>query len=332
VVDVETRPFEERDAARYVELAQRAFASVPSGERRSETVERVAHLHGPRNPAGRAIVAWARFEGGLVGHASGVPARFLGRDGIPRIGWQIGSFVVDPGVQRQGVGRSLVDALSRELASRSGDFVYTFPNLRSAPVFERRGYASCTSAPTRIAIGARRTIASSGDVALDSASTARVFDPAAARTAVAALSASGGERGHFVRDPAWFAWRFLDPAVAAAYRFARIEHERHGEFVIAIAEHAYRGLTFSVLADALPALTARTLPVAVRAAAAFGASRLVYFTTNLPAIGGGLTALGTRIPTRLDPRPVQLLALPGGSIDLRELGAAPIQTADWMSF
>jgi hypothetical protein len=181
-------------------------------------------------------------------------------------------------------------------------------------------------------IGTRRTIASSGDAALGGEFTARALDRIAAGTAVAAMAVPAIERGAFVRDPAWFAWRFLDPAVAPAYRFARITHARHREMVVAIAQHSYRGLSFSVLADALPALSDQTLPVAVRSAATFGASPLVYFTTNLPAIGNGLTALGTRIPTRLDPRPVQLLALPGGSIDVRELATSTIQTADWMAF
>lgn len=332
MTSVETRPFEARDAALYVELGTRAFASVPRGQRQRDTAERVAHLHGAANPAGRAIVAVARLEGRAVGFASGLPARYLGRDGVARVGWQVGCFVVDPGVQRQGVGRELVDALTRVLAARTGEFVYTFPNPRSSPVFERRGYVRCASAPTRIVLARRRRSAGASGIRLGDGSTARALDADAARNTVSALSVPAPERGQFVRDAAWFAWRFLDPSVAPAYRFARIEHARHGELVVAIAAHAYRGLAFSVLADALPALTAATLPAAVQTAAAVGASRLVYLTTNLPAVGGGLTALGTRVPERFDPRPVHLLALPGGPVDARELGASAIQTADWMGF
>ncbi|MCY2959623.1 MAG: GNAT family N-acetyltransferase [Planctomycetota bacterium] len=332
MLHVETRAFEAPDADLYVELARRAFEAVPLSQRQRDTVERVAHLHGSANPAGRAFVAIARVDGRGVGHLSGLPAHHLGRDGIRRIGWQVGCFVVDPAVQRQGVGRGLVEALSRELAARTADFVYTFPNPRSLPVFERHGYQPVGRAATRIALGRRHRAERSGAVLLAGGFEARPIDAAAARTVLAALDAAPTEPGNFVRDPAWFAWRFLEPAVAPAYRFAHLVHPRHGQHVVAIAEHAFRGVRFSVLADACPALSARTLPGAVRCAASLGASRFVYFTTNLPAISTGFTALGSRIPARLDPRPVEFLALPGDSIDVRELGTASILTADWMGF
>lgn len=329
---VETRPFERPDADLYVELGRLAFASVPPAQRVRDTAERVAHLHGPANPAGRAIVTLARVEDRVVGHASALPARYLDRGGARRTGWQIGCFVVDPRVQRQGVGRGLVEALSREVAARTGDFVYTFPNPRSLPVFERHGYVRIGSAPTRIVVGRRRASAASGDVALAGGFQARAIDAAQAVELVARIDVPREQRGAFVRDAAWFAWRFLGNAVAPGYRFAQLSHASHGEHAVAIAEHAFRGVTFSVLADALPALDAHTLPGAIRCAASLGASRLVYVTTNLPAIGSGFTQLGSRIPSRLDPRPVELLVLPGGAVDARELAAAPILTADWMGF
>lgn len=329
---VETRPFERGDADLYVDLARRAFARVPAAQRLRDTAERVAHLHGPRNPAGPSVVAWARLEGRVVGHAAGLPARWLGADGARRTGWQLGGFVVDPSLQRRGVGRALVEALSRELAAREDGFVYTYPNARSIAVFERHGYVRVASAPTRIAIGRRRAASDGADVELPGGFRARAIGAEEAARLVARSGSASVRRGAFVRDAAWFAWRFLDPAVAPGYRFARLDHPEHGEHAVAIARHAFHGLAFSVLADALPALDARTLPGAVRCAASLGASRLVYFTTNLPAVGGGLTALGTRVPRGIDPRPVELLALPGGAVDEGELSAATILTADWMGF
>ena len=115
------RAFEAADADVHAVLAQRAYAAVRAGERPRETAARRAHLHGDANPAGRAVVAVASLDGRVVGQASGLPARFVAGDGSACTGWQVGGFVVDPGVQRQGVGRALVAELTRDLAARLVD-------------------------------------------------------------------------------------------------------------------------------------------------------------------------------------------------------------------
>lgn len=320
-VRVDVRPFEPDDARTYVELARRAFEGVSSERRPRDTVERVAHLHGDANPAGRALVALARLDGVVVGHASALPARHVDARGAERVARQIGCFVVDPSAQGRGVGRALLTAIT----AAAGERVHAYPNARSAPVFEAVGYVRCAEAPARVAIGARRSREVTAD--LGNGWTGRALEVDAVR-APAPSFAQGTLPPGFVRDASWFAWRFLDPALVDAYRFAAIAHRDRGEHVVALASHVARGVAFGVLADALPALDARSLPAAVRAAAAFGASRFVYFTTNLPAVGG-LTQLGTRVPARFDPRPVVLYARPD---DASELASTTILTADWMGF
>jgi len=112
-------------------------------------------VHGAKNPAGRAWIAVAREDDRAVGSAAALPARFARKDGRILIGWQVGTFVVDAAQQRKGIGTALLAALSGALKDRPDSFLYSYPNRRSIPVFERHGYSRKGRTPTRIFLPAR---------------------------------------------------------------------------------------------------------------------------------------------------------------------------------
>jgi predicted N-acetyltransferase YhbS len=327
-----TRAFEAYDAELYVDLAATAFQLAPRNARPTHTAQLVAHLHGDANPAGRALVTLAFQDARPVGHVSALPFRFRRRDGTSVIGWQVGCFAVDASLQRQGVGRGLIAAISAELARRGTDFVYTYPNPRSSGVFRKHGYASAGRSPTWLACPAPlRTRYASRVTAKDGTVwDAELLDASGVRAALATQRDPEPRCAAFVRDRAYFRWRTLHAEADARYRFALLKQRATGETIaVALGAHRFSGLTFTILVDAWPDVLDSHLELCVRAAGALGRGRLVYWNTNRPMRG---VALSARVPRARDPRPVELLLLPGGALDANELALAPTITADWLGF
>ncbi len=326
-----TRPFEPDDARAYVDLAASAFSLAPEGARPTDSPELVAHFHGDANPAGRAMVTFARNEDRVVGHVSAIPGRFAKSDGTEAIGWQIGCFVVDASAQRQGVGRGMLASITEPLSKRDRAFVYGYPNPRSFGVLVQHGYQSTGRAPTWIACPAPLRMGSTQRLRARDGTTWDVLrvDAAALRLTLQDKADREPRRGAFVRDRAYFRWRTLHAEADARYRFVWMRRrEGNEEIVLALGTHRFKGLTFTILVDAWPDVLDERMDLLVQAAGRCGAGRLVYLNTNR-RIG---TALSLRVPHARDPRPVELLAFPGGAVALAELGSAPVITADWMGF
>ena len=331
MIDVEVTPYEERHAATQVDLQARAFTVVAESARPTDSAAWLHHFHGPANPAGRALIALAREGEQVVGSASAIAARFRRPDGRVLVGWQVGTFVVDAAQQRKGIGSKLLVALTEALEERTDDFVYSYPNSRSIPVFDRHGYDRHGRTPTRIFLPA----AGPGR-----AWELRVVerDEAAALAAEADGAAAGGTAGEpsgFVRDAPYFRWRFCAPEAGDRYRFVEArERDGDGRFVLALASHRFAGLSFGVLADTCPALSGPRLGVAVRAALAAGRSAgawLLYATTSLD--GDARAPWRVPVPESRDPRPV-VLVMPrttDGTL-AREVATSAVATADWGGF
>lgn len=349
MLNVEVLPFEPRHAEQHIELAQRAFAVFGEAARPKDSVEFVEHLHGDANPAGRALVASAMLDGRCAGSVSAIPARFQMHDGSQVTGWQIGFFVVDASIQRQGVGTKLLEAITAALKDRVRGFIYAYPNRRSIPVLDRYGYERLASIPTFIHLPSAHALfgpahvhdAGAGVWDLESPRAADLAMELAPIVAGAAGAAGGAWSAGFVRDEAYFRWRFLGPDADTRYRFVVCrEREGQGAFVIALARHVFIGLRFAILVDACPDVLASRLGIAVKAAQAMGkldGARLVYVNTNALQGSRNEKPAGVpwrvRIPASRNPRPVELMMYPGTStVIAEELKQSLVMTADWMGF
>ena len=317
-----TRLAEPADARHFVEIANRAFSQYPSHARPTDTVAFIEHTHGPRNPSGRAWVAVAEENGTVVAHVSVIPFRFLRENGQRILGWQVSCYAVDLHLQGQGHGHALLEELlARVREACPGDFVYTFPSPRSWPRFMKVGGRELASVPAHLFLPTWRR-----------RSSVRVaeVDVETARRAVDAQQEAPARKGAFVRDRAYFRWRYLDPPAAPRYRFAIAEPEGGGpSLVIALAGHTMRGQRFAILADACPDVLDARFGAAVAAARAASGGKLLYLTTNV-RWNGAPRAL--RVPRRFDPRPVATFLMPGCDEVAPELARTPIVTGDWMSF
>jgi predicted N-acetyltransferase YhbS len=333
VLNVEVSLFEDRHAEAQLDLVRSAFSIVPEGARPKESVDTLRHMHGEANPAGRAWMAFARFDGRLVGSVAAVPYRFRRRDGVGVTGWQIGTFAVDASAQRQGVGRALLDGITADLERLPESFVYTYPNQRSIAVFDRHGYQRLGSVPTRIH---PPWPGSASGWALRRIETREV--PAE----LAQVAPADPPPPGFVRDASYFRWRFCGPSAEERYRFVacRGPSGREG-FVVALASHRFLGLRFGVLADACPDVLDRHYGIALRAAGAEArraGAWLLYVNSNVRRLGGG-RARPARVPWSVpvpdsrNPRPIELLYHPrGAAVGPEELAGSLAMTADWGGF
>jgi len=325
-----SRPYEARDARTYVELAANAFSVAKESARPSDSAAFVAHIHSDRNPAGASFATLAEDDGRCTGHLSGIPFRYLQRD-LKRVTcWQLGLFAVDASRHRQGIGAALLEhQIALHARERPGDCVYGFPNPRSFGLLLGWGLREAASVPARILIPGLRRARSLRDGRGDAWELAEA-DAAAAGEALERVACPEPRPGSFVRDAAFFRWRFLGPDADARYRFVVLERRGGADTtIVALAEHAAFGTRFTVLVDGVPDLTEGRLGLALRAARSAGARRPVYLTTNARWRGG---PAALRVPRRLDPRPVAPFLMPGSEAFRPEFAQAAFLTGDWMSF
>ena len=322
MIDVEVSPFEERHAGVQVDLEARAFARVSASARPKDSAEYLAHIHGPKNPAGCAWIAVATEAGRPLGSAAALPALFARKSGRILTGWQIGTFVVDAEQQGKGIGTALLEALTDALKGREGAFLYSYPNRRSIGVFERHGYARAGRTPTRIFLPARGP----GE-GFETRKIAREELP----SVLASIQALPPTAGGFLRDARTFAWRFGAQEAEGRYRFVRCgERDGAGAFVVALAAHRFAGLHFGVLAGACPDVLEHHLGTAVRAALAHGSSLLYATVTARP---GSELPWSLTVPESRDPRPVVRVLHAGTAPDLfDEVAASSVMTSDWGGF
>jgi predicted N-acetyltransferase YhbS len=323
-----SRPHLPEDARAYVRLAADAFSVARAGARPTESESFVAHIHSEANPAGRSMAGLAELEGRVVGHVSGIPFRFRRRDGAAMTCWQLGLFAVAAELQRSGLGGKLLRFLIAEVArERPGECAYGYPNPRSVGLLLHWGLKPALEVPAHVVLprlrrGRLRDAGASWELA--------ELDAAGAAAALERVRVEETAPGRFVRDAAFFRWRFLGPDADLRYRFLALERRGSGELVLlALAEHAALGTSFTVLVDGLPDLTEGRMGLALEAARSATPRRPVYVTTNARWRGGPACV---RVPRRFDPRPVLPFLLPGSEGFQPELGGATYLTGDWMSF
>ena len=319
MTSIAIEPFPADHAERLVALFARAFGAFSEDTQPRDSVEQVARIFGPANPAGVAWVAHCSSGGRCLASLAGLPMRYRTPEGQQLTGYQISSFAIDPELQRQGLGLRLLGSITEHLSAQNDAFIYAFPNRRSMSVLTRLGYERLRSVPTlvrpvlpvwRSEPGGRpwtwRQIGAAEALALSD--TLRIPSTAG-----------------FVRDPAWFTWRFLGADAEASYRFMYGASDGRQVLVVA-TPHAFKGLRFLVLVDVLAdaALDWRALAQAASRMARAEGAAAVYVNTT-----GPFRALP--VPARFNPRPIELLVVPSSQVptDLKE---TLFMTADWMGF
>ena len=330
MLKLRARPAEPADAATYVRLVADAVRVAPGWARPKDSVEFVAHTHSALNPSGRALVALAEHEGKVAGHCSAVPWRFARHDGSRTTGWLVSCFAIAREAQGAGLGTALVGALLDAVAARPGEFAFTHPNPRSHGVFLRHGGRVLDRSETLLVAPRRtRTLAAPDGTAMECAPLAA----AAAREWVARLPDLPSRHAGFVKDRAWFLWRHLGPDADRRTRLFRVRGGGE-DFVLVLAEHAARGMRFTVLVDVWPDIAAERWALVLRAARHAGGGRPVYLTTNLRARTAATSGapLALSVPRFADPRPVETMMLSAPSAIDAELAASTVFTGDWMSF
>ena len=325
---LETRPYGPEDARTYVRLAASAFSVAKEHARPTDSEAYVAHVHSDANPAGRSFATLAEHEGRIAGHLSGIPFRYRRRDGGLITCWQLGCFAVAADLHRHGIGGKLLKhQIAVHARERPGDCVYGYPNPRSLGILLGWGLKACVDVPARVA---PPRVVRGGLADERGPWELAPVDASGAGAALERVRCGEPRPGGFVRDAAFFRWRFLGPDADRRYRFVVLERRGGGDVtLIALAEHAALGTRFTVLVDGVPDLTEGRLGLALRAARLAGGRRPVYVTTNARWRGG---PVAVRVPRRLDPRPVVPFLMPGSEAFLPELGRAAYVTGDWMSF
>jgi GNAT superfamily N-acetyltransferase len=339
VIDIEVKPFDPALARAAVLLAQRAFAVVSADARPKDSPAFLAHIHGESNPAGKARIAFARQDGRDVATVAAVPARFRTRAGATVIGHQIGTYVVDPEFQRQGLGSRILLELTNVLTELPDSFVYAYPNPRSQAPLDRSGYLRVAEIPTRIHPPTARSLVAKGAKSLRDAggcewslSLARGVE---AERTVRDLRPLEREPEGFVRDRGYFLWRFFGPDCNERYEFmiCRSLADERG-FVLALARHRFKGASFAILVDAFPNVFVEQHSLAIRAAQVAGRDSgawFVYLNTSAASVHG--VPWSVRLPASRNPRPVQLMIYPkNNAISPDELRASLAMTADWNGF
>ncbi|MBK7642704.1 MAG: GNAT family N-acetyltransferase [Planctomycetes bacterium] len=327
-MNITTRRYLPSDAQLFVELAARAFAHVPEHARPKDRPEFIAHTHGPANPAGHGFVVLAEEQGRVLGHVGGIPFRFVRRDGSLTTGWQIGCYVVDGTLQRKGIGKAILGELQATVAREEpSGFSYGYPNRRSLGPFLRLGGRIVARARTLLVPPtlSKRLRDEQGRVW-----TVRSVDAEDAATALGHMRLPAPGRPGFVRDAAYFRWRYLAPVAAPRYRFALAAPEGGGDLLLlALSEHRVRGVRFTILVDGLPELSGDRLGLALGAARIAGGGGPVYLTTNARWKRG---PFAFALPERFDPRPVVDVLMSASDELSPDLHDAPMQTGDWMGF
>jgi len=342
-LQVKASKFEDSHVEPMLALMQRAFSIVPEHSRPKDSPAFLSHMLSDANPSGQALMVLAQEDGRLVGSVSAIPMRFRRLDGRIVIGYQIGYFVVDSSVQRQGVGKQLINCLTEALGGSSEDFVYGYPNTRSIGLFDSLHFDRLQSVPTRIHLPTLAMIATAGSGRIRVGGFEAGWKPALPKEIAQTFNKPDrqtiieSQSVGFIRDAAYFQWRFLGPDAERRYSFARVQFKTE-EHVLALAEHTFKGLRFAVLADVLPALTQERYKLIRQAAQAAGWSKkagFLYLNTALGAQGGSgvLSDWSIDVPERFNPRPVKLILHPDTTaVSADELRQSLVMTADWMGF
>ncbi|MCA9759500.1 MAG: GNAT family N-acetyltransferase [Candidatus Eisenbacteria bacterium] len=280
------------------------------------------------NPAGPAVLAVATEGAQWQGAIAGIPTLLDDVDGTVTRAYQIGDFMVHPEAQGKGLGRKLLDALSRELKAME-DPVYTFPNRRSIGLFFRLGYTEVRrldllgySTHLLRSLSGRRA----RHIETDRLSLSEACEFA---DTLGKASGSAQRRGRH-KDGGFIDWRYARVRTATDYRFLGIrDRERDGGAILVWTPFKYRGVTVQVIVDSV-SWSGETSLVGIAAADAVRegvAAGICNLDRGQRRPVGAVT-----VPKRLDPRPGRLLVPGEDPVSMSLAQQATFTTGDWMGF
>ena len=343
-------PFDADHAEVIFALGNRAFSTMPGYARPKDTAAHLGQLLGPLNPGGRTWLAMARENGRYIGNVAAIPFRFRTNAGRLLTGFQLGSIVVDPSMQRQGVGSRLIAEITSHLADRPDSFTYIYPNARSMQVLLRQGYETAATIPTYVHLPTLASLGipgrAEGGFALrdghGGAWDVEVVKPSGLSLALASFPEDHGAAGGFIRDAAYCRWRYCGPDTESRYRFAVLRSQMgDGTVVVVLTSHEFNGIRFAIVVDLFSASPGLHYGPAVKAAQIYGSresARLVYSNTNIPILSRlrrGRKGMPWRVavPDFANPRPIKLLIHPESSdVGADELADSVALAGDWMGF
>lgn len=342
-------PFQPDHAEVYLELQRRAYSRAPAHSRPRDSAAFLKHVQGAANPAGITRIAAAHSNDECIGSLAAMPVRFRTASGGNATGYRIDYWVVDPAHQGKGIGRRLLAELTESLAPVETAFVYSLPGQRSFDAFKNMGYVPVTSVPTflyatgypllripknriSVPIPDQETGAWEAEF-MDLERVRELFQDRLDRKEDLEIG--------FVRDQAYFTWRYLEPDPLRNYLYVVCRREKgEGFLVVVLARHCLRGLSFTILVDWYSNPPCQGFPVAIKAArlgARQGRDLLVYTTTNAARLSRTPTVrsapFGFSVPSRFNPRIVELvLYSESRAIKKEDLAKSLVTTGDWMGF
>jgi len=337
LLSIECVPFDAGHAGVIVELGHRAFSAVTGYARPKDSAAHLGQLLGPENPGGQTWLAVAREGSRCVGNVAATPFRFRTKTGRLLTGFQLGSLVVDPVLQRQGVGSRLIAEITGYLADKPDSFTYIYPNTRSKHVLLRQGYEIAADIPTYVHLPTSTSFGiSRGSWDIE------IVTPRTLWRDMASFPEDDSTTGGFIRDAAYCRWRYCGPDTENRYRFAVLRAKSgSGTAVVVLTSHEFNGIRFTIVVDLFSASPGRHYAPAIKAAQICGSGdspRLVYSSSNIPILArlrGDMKqkSRGFAVPDFANPRPIKLLLHTTSSgVGRDDLANSVALTGDWMGF
>ena len=291
---------------RHVDLFRRAWSAyVERGEIKPLAPGHLRALYAA-NPSGASVVTVASQGERWLGLVAGLATDVVLPDGRTERAFQIGDFMVDQAVQRQGIGGRLLEGLLAFLRTQ-GYAVYTFPNRRSVEVFLRQGFEEIRSLQPLLFAPlpgrwARRRLAARGlrarGLTLEQAS--RLADE---------LANQPRATPEIRKNSRYLRWRYAEMRDSAEFHFLGIEtDDGTAAGLVVSTSYRFRGIPFGVVVDVLGGDGFRE---PLHCGVGLGAGGWVGFSTVERDSDWPAPPLAIELPARFQPRPVRLLVPPG---------------------
>jgi predicted N-acetyltransferase YhbS len=323
-IQISTFDYEEFNP-QHAALYQRTWKEhIESGQGIALTEQQIqAFYH--QNPEGIGLITVATQQGNWVGSIAAVPTRYGRSLSDTRVFYQLADIIVDPSLQGQGVGSRLIAGLTEVLSERNYP-TYGFPNLRSSSLFQKAGYQKVREIPTRIFLPQLESFLQRSNANLS------IISLSDAEQAVDILAQERKQHNSIIKDGAYIKWRYEKIRDLENYQFLLLRsHENQILALIVTTFYRFSGLRFLVVLDLHVKEESDLSSVFSK-----NISGSSPFQLGFSTIDSGFPKVRFKaafsIPTRLNPRPVELITLPNCDLSYQLANSCHFVTADWLGF
>jgi GNAT superfamily N-acetyltransferase len=331
-VGLTTRPYEDADEARVLDLLVASLGQGPAGARTSEFF-RWKHLD---NPFGRSFMLVAEADGNIVGIRSFLRWEFtVNGQIVPAV--RAVDTATHPSYQRRGLFRRLtLEALDMLKADTA--FVFNTPNDKSLPGYLKMGWDLVGRVPVRLRIGRPLRLARSllprvasslrDRPVVDAENPLDVFGGADASQLL--QSTKGDSRIRSNRSIEYLRWRYGSASGLGYYAVSEVVGGRLAGVAIfrvrprgqlwettiseLLVQPGYRGIGRSLVAKIVAA--ARVDYVVSHFSGSATANRATRSSGFLPTPAGIRLAVNSLSPTHPDPRSMSSWGLSLGDVEV----------------